>query len=267
MQVLGEFSKSVDGSKSLNFDVSAGSNCDDQCRYHPRSTADNAVGGCYAVVVESRADRRQLTDKLVRHGKTDPVTIVNAAIVEIGQLTEKRKKLPWFRFSTNGSVPKLSELSERKKTAVISAFRALVKTLSVNGCDRSRIHLPVETADKAREYSELSDVVTIRESVQSVDHSYKPSWGCSFVVGEDIQDGKNITGRRVDAAKQFAKKRLESTGRKTIVCPAVTSGWQKRFSGRPDKILCGQCTACANTNLDVVYPYHGPKLVSLGNSK
>jgi hypothetical protein len=132
-----------------------------------------------------------LTEKLLRHGKTDPVTVVNAAIVEIGQLTEKRKILPWFRFSTNGSVPKLSELSERKKTAVLSAFRALVKTLSVNGCVRSRIHLPVETAEKAMEYSELSDVVTIRESVQSVDHSYNPSWGCSFVRPLPVV-GKNV---------------------------------------------------------------------------
>lgn len=255
---LGIFSKAIGTARSLNFSQSASKNCDRACRYHEHSTAKNKIGGCYAFVKENRYDRKQLKEKLERHQASNPVLIVNQAILELQKLRRRGESVDWFRLSTNGSLP------NNPTKALLEALRRLFRELELCGCSREKVHFPLESAEKVAKYRELLGVVTIRESVQSDNFAYRSESSCSFVIGHDIQSGKDITKRRASAARAFAKLRYESTGRKTIVCPAVTSSWQAKYNGREDRIKCGQCTACANPCIDVVYPYHGPKLIGIG---
>jgi hypothetical protein len=72
--------------------------------------------------------------------------------------------------------------------------------------------------------------------------------------------------QRVEACRSLAKARYEATGRNTIVCPAVVTSFKHKLCRDPqekprmkalaDKAKCGNCTACANGNIDIVYPAH-----------
>jgi len=60
---------------------------------------------------------------------------------------------------------------------------------------------------------------------------------------------------RVSEAKRIAAARSARTGRKCIVCPAVAARYLHH--NRPAPLAkCGNCTACAHSHVDVVYPLH-----------
>ncbi len=252
--ILGSFSKGIENSVSINFGVSGGENCDIGCDKHP----DND-GACYAARSELRPDRKGLADKLRRHETMPAFAICGAALLELKDIKRRGHVVPWVRFSTNGSLPKPSEVRENRLFR--SQFRTLVKWCVDNGIP---VHIPVESYDKARFYRSLvGDLVTIRESIQNVKRFDTAVGAVSIAVG---------TGKlreRIDTARKTAKSRTDSTGRKTIVCPAVVTSFKfklenrglnvidkENLKSRYSKAKCGACTACAQNDVDVVYPIH-----------
>lgn len=225
--VLGGFGKAIEGSVALNFATSGGKNCATTCRLHP----DNG-GACYAAAAENSWNRRQLLAKLQRHESTDPAVLVDHAIREV---TESRNPIPWFRFSSFGSVPMEAP----------GNFRTLVALLV--GMDIP-IHLPVESEGKANHYRDvLSGLpVAVRESISDPSRWTTATGPVSIVAGNMAMSKPY----RIRYAKNVASARSAATGRKTIVCPAVAS---KRGN---DKAKCGSCTACSRMDIDIVYPMH-----------
>lgn len=250
--ILGTFSKGTDGSISINFSVSGGINCNRGCRHHPDSNVPEHLRteACYAVTIEKRHDRVQLKNKLERHQSMSPAQIMGMAILEYQTKIAYGIDVPWARFSTNGSLPEPQDV----KPLFVTQLRTFLMMCRDNG---TKVHFPLETQAKSEFYrSIIGDLVVIRESLQNPDDILVFRGACSMVVGEHIKTGKDIRKRRVEYAKQIAKLRYEKTGRKTIVCPAITSGWAKRAKKRDDQIKCGDCPVCSNGDLDVLYPIH-----------
>ncbi len=262
LPVLGSFSKGVEGAAQLNFGVSGGKHCDSGCRHHP-----DREGDCYAVAVEERADRQGLATKLARHELSEPATIVGRASIELHRMT-LRRAVPWFRFSTNGSLPQPAQATTDNR------FKRLLREL----CQQLKgssipVHMPVESAEKATFYRAIvGDLVTVRESIQTqgmtpktiADHAI-PSGPCSFTAGESVGAGPDKLKRVLAAAAAAAKAWATRTGRRTIVCPAVRVSFLSKYDNGMtkeqkcewrSKAKCGSCTACANELVDIVYPAH-----------
>jgi len=275
--VLGSFGKGVPGSASLNFGLSGGANCETSCRHHPEHehAKANPADACYAWILEKRHDRTQLRDKLARHDRLPASVIVRRAHLELErEALYGKAPRPWFRFSTDGSLP------GRKKAMGDSKFRGAFRALAefiVARSGRDRIHLPVESAKKARFYRELvGDIVTVRESLQTPNmipetiaaHDI-PAGPVSFTAGDTVPAGPGRRLRVLAAAAAAAAAWAQRTGRKTIVCPAVRVSFLSRLKayrrGRTDAEVaawrasakCGSCRACAMAHIDVVYPAHG----------
>lgn len=275
--VLGSFSKGVKGAASLNFGVSGGANCSRKCRHHPEhpAAAKNPADLCYAFGLEQQADRVQLADKLGRHETLPASLIVGRAQIELDreELYNKPAR-PWFRLSTNGSVPGRSKAGKDRN--FIPRLRQLLDTINRRS-GRGRCHFPVETAEKAAFYREsVGDLVTVRESIQTLDMTPEkiasheiPAGPVSFTAGADVPAGPNKYLRVLAAAADAAAAWSARTGRKTIVCPAVRVSFLSRLKefrrGRSKDAVnnwrmsakCGSCRACALPQFDVVYPAHG----------
>ncbi|MDB4631894.1 hypothetical protein OAF96_00510 [bacterium] len=168
--VLGGFGKAILNSVALNFGISGGANCDTKCRMHPGyilPVNQKPIGlenKCYAVTTEQRFDRVQLSNKLVRHEALNPAMICGRAIVELQDLLRRGFTIPWFRFCTNGPLPKVK--IARKNKLFLTQFRKLVELLVANDIP---VHLPVETHAKAKFYrSIVGDLIEVRESLQDV---------------------------------------------------------------------------------------------------
>jgi hypothetical protein len=269
--VLGSFSKGIKGAVSINFGISGGANCATSCRHHPihYSGAESNDGKCYAVIVENRADRVQLKDKLERHEKLPASQIVGRALVELSRMKIHGRKLPpWIRISTNGAVPAPAEaIADRRYIPLLRELLAFAKD---NGIP---VHFPVETAEKAAFYADkCGDLVAIRESIQTHDmtpctigaHAI-PNGAASFTAGESVGKGSNKRKRILAAAVAAAAAWSARTGRKTIVCPAVRVSFLSRYkNGKTrdenrawrESAKCGSCTACAMSHIDIVYPAH-----------
>ena len=275
--VLGSFSKGVPGSASINFGLSGGRNCETSCRHHPEhaNAIANPSDGCYAAILEKRHDRKELLGKLGRHDRLPASAIVDRASHELErEILYGKAPRPWVRFSTSGSLP-----GRRKALAdsrFSTKFRKLIEFLVVtSGADR--IHLPLETARKARFYRELvGDIVTVRESLQTenmcpdtIASHHIPEGAVSFTAGELIPAGPGRRLKVLAAADAAAAAWSKLTGRKTIVCPAVRVSFLSRLKafqrGRTQAQIeswragakCGNCRACALGHVDVVYPAHG----------
>jgi hypothetical protein len=271
---LGSFSKGVDGAASLNFGLSGGANCEESCRHHPANypAGVDRDGICYAKIVELRADRVQLANKLARHEAAPASWIAGKALVELErEALHDRPARPWFRVSTNGALPKpAAAVADR---LFIPRFRAL---LAFNRKRGTPVHLPVESLEKAAFYREhVGDLAVVRESIQTPDMSPAtiakhaiPAGPVSFTAGESVGKGKDKRKRILAAADAAAKAWTQLTGRKTIVCPAVRVSFLSRTkagkAGRSPaeveawrkRAKCGSCTACALAHIDIVYPAH-----------
>lgn len=249
--ILGTFGKGIDGSISINFGVSGGPDCDTSCKHHPESTAKDATNLCYAARSEIRPDRTQLAKKLARHQEMPPALVLGRALFEIQQIIGRGKVVPWVRISTNGALPMPSKVRGNK------LFRSQLRAL-LSYCSDHKIpvHLPTESYQKARFYrAMIKDLAVIRESIQGGARRLKTAVGAiSYVAGMKSQTRL----QRVESARVAAKMRRDSTGRKTIVCPAILNSWAARRdkSKLNKRAKCGACVACAMPNVDVVYPLH-----------
>ena len=243
--VLGSFSKALAGSAALNFGTSGGANCDTGCPYHPTSSSSHAApdaARCYAAACEARPDRQSLAAKLARHDATAAADLITAAMVE---LSYRAYRLPWFRISAFGSVP----------ARVPSNMRRMLEKLVTAG---TPIHFPIETARKASRYRRALDGVgvAVRESVASMRRWRIAPEACSIVAGSMQQSPRE----RIKVAQVVAGIRRKDTGRRCIVCPAISTSFirlqrnEKAQSVRA--IKCGTCTACACPKTDAVYPVH-----------
>lgn len=243
--VLSVFEKGAEGSRALNFCTSGGKHCAKTCRYHPKNKRSSQQGRCYAIRIETRWDRHELLKKMRRHERTDPAVLCRRAIGELSKLINKGKTIPWFRFSTGGSVPQPRSCTKAFK----QAFRDLLDLCEANNIP---VHLPVESMRKYKFYRRLvGGRCTVRMSVTSEQQFMGAQVPCSVVAGALGMSRKD----RIAAAKQMAREHLEETGRRAIVCPAVAAS----FNGIPhaiSKAKCGHCTACAKPDVDVIYPLH-----------
>ena len=249
--IIGTFGKGIDGSVSINFGVSGGADCDPACKHHPASTAKDATNLCYAARWEVRPDRTQLAAKLQRHQEMPPALVLGKALFEIQQIVKRGKSVPWVRISTNGALPMPSKVRGNKLFK--SQLRALLAYCASEGIP---VHMPTESYAKARFYRSLvGNLAVVRESLQGGLKRLKSASGAvSFVAGNQSQTRLE----RVETARMAAKMRRESTGRKTIVCPAILNSWAARRdkSKLNARAKCGACVACAMANIDIVYPLH-----------
>lgn len=213
------------------------------------STRADKVDGtpCYAVRLEKLYTT--MHDSLSRRETLPPWKICGMALVELQSKHANGENIPWFRISVAGSLPQPSAV--RKDSLFRNQFRALIKWLVAHDIP---VHIPVETYAKARFYRGLvGDLVTVRESAQTESRFVKATGAVSVFVGEDIPRKE-----RVGKARQVAADRREATGRKCIVCPAITHSWAVRYDGMPknNKAKCGSCVACELPMVDIVYPKH-----------
>jgi hypothetical protein len=275
-QVFGTFSKGTKGSLSLNFGQSGGVNCATSCRHHPIHFAaggerEGEDGECYAIVVERRADRAQLANKLERHESLPASTIVGRALVEFGALVLRGIVPPWLRISTNGAVPApAAAIADRRFIPLLRQLLAAAKKAG------TPVHFPVESAEKAGFYrAQIGDLAVVRESIQTprmnpgtiASHPI-PAGPCSFTAGEEVPAGPGKRSRILAAAAAAAAAWSTRTGRKTVVCPAVRVSFLSRTkAGRGsrdaaavkawrDGAKCGSCRACSLEVFDIVYPAH-----------
>ena len=239
--VLGSFGKALVGSAALNFGTSGGRNCDTGCPYHPTSTSSHAApdaARCYAARCEARPDRKPLAAKLARHDETDAEDLITDAMAE---LADRAYRLPWFRISAFGSVP----------ARVPGNLRRMLERLTAAG---TPVHLPIESARKATRYRKaLAGIgVAVRESVASIRRWKTAPDACSIVAGTMQEPPRD----RIKAAQAVAGIRRQATGRRCIVCPAVSTSFLRKSNKAVTAIKCGTCTACACPDTDVVYPVH-----------
>lgn len=233
--VLGSYGKAVAGACSLNYGTSGGKHCDPRCSHY---NVD-----CYAARTEIRPDRTELANKLARHESTDPAELTNQALAELQRMADKGQEPPWFRFSTNGSLP------TEPDPDFADAIRRLVDFLQKHEVPA---HLPVETADKARKYRRiLNGKLVVRESCHTKKRFLTAKGAVSMTAGTREQSRLE----RVAASKALAAERTVRTGRKCIVCPAVASRYL-HHNKPSEHAKCGNCTACALAHMDVVYPLH-----------
>jgi hypothetical protein len=255
--VLGKFSKAVDGSRSLNFGQSGGHNCDISCIHHPKNRAADATRQCYALNTELRFDRKQLLNKLKRHEHADPALLAKRALNELRCLQDVWP-VPWFRISTNGSVPQPEDCTPD----FVKALKDLLEY-----CEERDIpvHFPVESKRKRIYYRKiLKHRAVVRQSCQSITEFISSPGAVSIVAGVSTMSRWD----RIVEAKRLAALRTAETGRKAIVCPAVASRYiefeTRRRAGDKKahlakgspKSKCGRCVACAVPDFDVVYPLH-----------
>ncbi len=240
--VCGTFGKGLDGSVSINFGLSGGRNCDASCAHHPESIAPDADRACYAAKLEFQ--RASVRGKLSRHEAMPAYAVCGAALLEIQTLLSFGHHIPWVRFSVSGSVPKQSDADR--------LFRAQLRTLVAFCRDNDiPIHFPVESSAKARFYREvLGELVAVRESAQSPERFVSADGPVSVVA-----TGKTLR-ERLDNAHTLCAERREATGRKSAVCPAITSTFRRKLGENREPVHCGKCTLCANPLVDIVYPLH-----------
>jgi len=242
--VLGTFSKGTPGSVSINFNESAGPDCDDGCRWKNN--------GCYAQTVEARPDRQNLATKLARHGDTRPDWILSRGIAE---LEARAEPPPWIRLCTNGALP------TNPTSAMVRQVRRLGNyATAANMLDH--LHIPAESARKAAAYRAMDRRLVIRESAQTW-HRWLHGRGPMSTVA---------SGPGIPLLDRITEARREATGRLGGVCPAVMQTFRQRIwlagrigadrrgvgwpSNKPQTAKCGPCNLCARREYDVTYPYH-----------
>jgi hypothetical protein len=247
---FGSFGKGLDGSIAFNFGQSGGVYCDISCVAHPDHIGPNKLQGklaCYAARLELQ--RKSMRVNLDRKQNTSPAVLCGMALLELQYMAAQGVVVPWFRFSVSGSVPKPSQV--RFDQLFRAQFRALVQWLVNYGVD---VHLPLESYGKARFYRSLvGDLITVRESAQTERRFLTAKGAVSVVAGSGLPRAE-----RTAAAAKLAKQRTAASGRKCIVCPAITHGWAHRYDGmrKNNRAKCGACVACADSLVDIVYPMH-----------
>lgn len=228
--VLTQFGKAIATAYAVSFSISARQHCDDGC-----AVKNN---GCYAQAIERLYPT--LFSKLRRH-QMNMVKTANMALAACQALTAKGKAIDWFRFSVDGGLPIPS--TTKRWSSFKPAFRRLCEWL-VNNVGSNRIHLPVESRQKATIYRRLvGDIITVRRTCQSVGAALRSKDTRAVRVGKSNRACH--LKHNIGMAYELVSK-LRQRGESAVVCPAVASDSK-----------CGKCTACANPAVNVVvYPLH-----------
>jgi NAD-dependent dihydropyrimidine dehydrogenase PreA subunit len=239
VSVLGTIGKAVPGSVAVSFAPSGGRYCETVCPHHPENG-----GACYAVRTERF--RKPLAARLA---ESERVGAESVAVQARAESAARGHRFPWFRVAAFGSVP--GDPDDAPTLA------ALCRDLVAAG---TPVHFPTETRGKRDRWTAaIGGAVAVRWSIPSPSD---PAWTTdpgpvSTVAGSRDEREPD----RLAAARAAASARRASTGRRTIVCPAVasriirTATAGKRTAGS-DRAKCGGCTACADHGTDVVYPLH-----------
>lgn len=240
MKILGTFGKGVPGAVAFNVSRAGSDNCDDACPHKGAACYFERLQLVYTAVERSLAAR-----------ESEPLwRLCGMAMVDLQALERQGKAIPWFRFSVGGSLPHPSALAQADR----DALRRLVNWLTERNIP---IHLPIEaSADNAKlagYRALLGDACAVRFSAPDVDAFLGADGAASVVVGKGV-----ARSLRIAAAQAVARARTLFSGRKCIVCPAISHGWAVRYAGMAPnaRAKCGGCTACADRNVDVVYPLH-----------
>lgn len=251
--VFNSFGKGTDMSVALNFGSSSGVNCSTSCRHHQQSIAENPTFACYSTTSEKM--RPTVRRSLVAKEDNSPLAFIALAYQQLQDLylflDSRGLRLDWLRISAAGSVPSPDQIPHHERKRFATILRMMFRLCADRG---TKIHFPVESPEKQQYYSSIvGELATVRLSLQDTDSELSNTAPCSFVVGDEVnsRNSRSVRKDRVAIARSRAKERYLSTGRKTIVCPAITSTWAK---GR--KIRCGECPACGNEDIDVIYPLH-----------
>ncbi len=235
MSNLNRFAKGVAGAVSLNYCRAGGKHCSSQCTHHPINE-----GSCYGIGIEKL--RPSVALGLAHREATPPAIVTERALDE---LRARDFDVPWFRFSSSGSLPQPSQA--RKSDRFQESLSMLVLALYARHVPT---HFPVESPEKATYYQALvGKAAIVRLSCQTEAQWLSWPGATSYVAGGDITTGKHIRARRFKAAQDAARKRRTETGRPAMVCPGIRNGTERETKH------CGQCTACAR-QIDIVYPLH-----------
>lgn len=223
--LIGSFGKGIQGSVTINFGVSGGSNCDDSC------TLKN--NGCYAITTE--AVKPSITVNLER--KQNNLTQYLTELTSPKALA-KFNSAPWIRASAFGSIPAPEQVTD-EQYSLLQTFAA--------GIDNPNLHWPVETLDKARLLRSVgfnprySAGLDMSKAVSAVIQGFNTSL---VVEGPKKARGKNK--RKHSEPAFIAMRDLTSQGITSKVCPAIAGSAK-----------CGACTLCADKDIDVIiYPMH-----------
>jgi len=226
---LGEFSKGVTGSVTLNFSESGGDHCDPSCMALQ-------LGVCYAVGVERLKPSVQLSGE--RKRKLGFAALCRAYAAKLAKLSAKTggEPLPWVRISSFGSVPNRPLLADE-----VAAFVAMVRAIPAG----TPIHFPVETAEKAARFRAIAHAFNLPYAVrESLQDDSAPVGPASRVVY-----GEGTKRDRLDAAIAIARASKGAAR----VCPAIASTILKS----PHKVKCGECKLCSRADVEtVLYPQH-----------
>lgn len=230
MKVLSRFKKGIKKSAALSYNRSALKNCSDSCRM-------KKLGLCYAENGPETIYPNYIK-KLKRHELISPAKLNQFALEQLKSLTIKPE---WFRFSVSGSVP--PKWRHRSWDKFLVTLISLCRYLISIGCD---IHFPVEDAKKANDlrkaFNDAGLRIVVRRTIQSnyrdvllsKDHT-------AFVVG--VNPYEKLKNKQ---ESKILAQLLRSKGKRTVICPAIIGSAK-----------CGQCIACADSNVDtVLYPLH-----------
>ena len=229
-KVFTVFAKAIKGGLGLSFAPSAGENCSLSCRLRD---------ACYA----SRIERiySGLSVKLRRHYVMGPIAVLRGAMLELPQ------RIPWLRFCVDCGLPARGDMS----AAQWREYSSLMRWITHLAMDRgAKIHLPVESHNKARSYRAMIPDIVVRRSsqVSTIAQLRREKDPRSWVVARRIHNGcvtQNATHENIELARQYAQL-IRASGQTCVVCPAIAGNSK-----------CGQCTACADSRVSVVlYPFH-----------
>jgi hypothetical protein len=240
LPVLGQFGKGKRGSRTLNFSRCGGSYCSQHC-------AQWAF--CYGKVVEKR--KPSVNKALTRREEAGPEAVAQSACRQLGRVLAKGEQIPWFRFSAFGSVPP-RELAPAGFPAQLRKVADLLDAANIPA------HFPIEEAEKAAWYAEALEGSNVfpRLTCQNEREWLTHQGPVSTVAGkhltlQTVKRGQSVRKARLKHAQELAQERRKATGRTVVICPAILATW---FGKRP--VHCGDCTACARRNVDVIYPRH-----------
>jgi hypothetical protein len=232
--IFGTFHKGKPGALAVNFSPSAADNCSVTCTLRK-------LGLCYSEAVE--AYRPSVLRNL--QAKAKDLTGYLKKLTHFDNLT-KMMMAPWVRFSSFGSVPPASRLTQPQRSMLTRIAQAL---------DPHRTHLPVETVAKWRTYRRLGFFprlsLGVNPSARRIRHYLTHNIPVALTVSpgnpEALEPGWTLASKI--QARQVARKLRKRFPGKTIkACPAVLGSAK-----------CGDCCLCEGTEKGadlIIYPLH-----------
>ena len=226
--LIGSYGKGIADSATVNFAPSGGKHCDDSCALKR--------AGCYAVQTEKVKPSVRISLERRQDRLAEFLTAVSAP-----KAIAKLQAAPWVRFCAFGSIPAAQHWTPEAKASLAKIGAAL---------QGRPVHWPTETLDKAEIIRDagLLPRVSVGTNAALVSGIIRAGHVASCVVaGPKRVRGNDLKRKRANSqpAFDFAAE-LRRQGVTAKVCPAVAG-----------RAKCGDCTACARFDVQViVYPQH-----------